>query len=483
MRSFIDIVTELHPNIPVSVGDDAAPYCQDWRHKFKGQTLGVFFPRTTEEVAALVKLAVKHQVPIVPQGGNTGLSGGATPDASGQQLILNLSRMSQIRAIDPENKTITVDAGVTMQSVHEAAERYGLLFPLSLTAKGTATIGGNLSTNAGGTAVLRYGNARALCLGIEVVTPTGEIWNGLRGLRKDNTGYNLRDLFIGAEGTLGVITGAVLALHPKPAAQVTALACVSNAKAAVLLLQHAQSQCDANLTGFEFMTPESMRPVAEYFPQFAKPPALGTEADCCVLLEISHPRSEAEGRAQLEQVLETALEQQLVSDAIVAQSLSQAQSFWDLREHITFAGAEEGPQVKFDISLPISAIPEFCDVMRAQLQQRWPGLRLSNFGHLGDGNLHFNIAVPESLGLVLGRPERHAAYGAYVGAHEDEIRRCVHDQVHAMSGSISAEHGLGQLRRDEAARLKSKLELDLMRQIKSALDPQNLFNPNKVLSS
>jgi FAD/FMN-containing dehydrogenase len=483
MRSFIDIITARHPNIPLSLGDDAAPYCQDWRNKFKGKTLGVFFPRSTQEVASLVGLACEHKVSIVPQGGNTGLSGGATPDASGRQLILNLSRMNRIRSVDPENKTITVDAGVTMQSVHEAADQHDLLFPLSLTAKGTATIGGNLSTNAGGTAVLRYGNARALCLGLEVVTPSGEIWNGLRGLRKDNTGYSLKDLFIGAEGTLGIITGAVLALHPKPAAQVTALACVPNAQTAVQLLQRAQAQCDANLTGFEFMTPESMQPVSVYFPQFAKPGTLGTEQDCCVLLEISHPRSEAEGRVQLEQVLSDAIEEGLVSDAIVAQSLSQAQSFWDLREHITFAGAEDGPQVKFDISLPISAIAAFCDRMKVDLQSQWPGLRLSNFGHLGDGNLHFNIAVPEALGSGLDRAQRHAVFADYVNTHEDAIRICVHDQVNAMSGSISAEHGLGQLRRDEAARLKSKLELGLMRQIKTALDPQNLFNPNKVLST
>lgn len=483
MKSFFEIVSHQLPTMPIVVGDDAAPYCVDWRNKFRGRALGVVFPRDTREVSTLVQLAFHHKVPIVPQGGNTGLSGGATPQASGTELVVNLSRMNQIRAVDSRNKTITVDSGVTLQAVQEAADALGLLFPLSLTAKGTATIGGNLSTNAGGTAVLRYGNARALCLGLEVVTPWGEVWDGLRGLRKDNTGYSLKDLFIGAEGTLGLITGAVLALHPRPAAQVTALACVANADQAVALLQLAQDRCDAHLTGFEFMTPASMRPISVYFPQFAKPTGLGTDSDCCVLLELSHPESEAAGRLQLERLLEEAMENSLVSDALVAQSMSQAQSFWSLREHITFASAEDGPQVKFDLSLPISAIPEFCEVMDRVLSSAWPGLRLSNFGHLGDGNLHFNIAAPEALGSGLDRAARHAAFLAFTQAHEDTIRACVHDQVHRMSGSISAEHGLGQLRRDESARLKSKLELELMRRIKTALDPLNLFNPNKVLSS
>lgn len=482
MESFLTRLSEALPDLAVQTGEDAQPYAVDWRRRFRGRPLAVAFPRSKEQVSALVRLASAHRVPMVAQGGNTGLSGGATPDESGTQLIVNLSRMNQIRAIDPANKTITVDAGVTMQAVQEAADAHGLLFALSLTAKGTATIGGNLATNAGGTAVLRYGNARALCLGLEVVTAGGEIWDGLRGLRKDNTGYSLRDLFIGAEGTLGLITGAVLTLHPRPAAQLTALAAVQDAERAVQLLQLAQGHCDANLTGFEFMTPASLRPVSRYFPQLARPAQLGAPQDCLVLLEVSHPRSEREGRIQLEQLLEAALDHGLVGDAVVAQSLSQGRSFWDLREHITLAAAEDGPQVKFDIALPISAIAEFCAAMEEELLCQWPGIRLSNFGHLGDGNLHFNIAAPETGTSEADRASRQAAYGAFVAAHEDAIRACVHDRVHQMGGSISAEHGLGQLRRDEAARLKSKLELDLMREIKRALDPHNLFNPNKVLS-
>ena len=464
-----------------------APYATDWRQKFFGRPAAVVFPSTTQEVAELVRLANQQSVALVPQGGNTGLSGGATPDESGRQVILNLSRMTRIRARDQDNKTITVDAGVTMQTVQEEADRMGLTFPLNLTARGTATIGGNLSTNAGGTAVLRYGNARALCLGIEVVTAEGQVWDGLRGLRKDNTGYDLRDLFVGAEGTLGIITGAVMALHPKPAGVMTALACLPDpepaqaAARAVALLQVAQECCTASLTGFEFMTPASMNPVSDYYPQFARPASLGSADQSCVLLEVSHAESEQAATAMLERVLDIALQGSLVADALVAQSLQQAQAFWDLREHITMAAAEDGLQVKFDIALPISSIAEFCQVAQQRLLQAYPGIRLSNFGHLGDGNLHFNVAAPAHLSKGLDRQGRHEAYRAYVKANEDGIRRIVHDEVVARQGSISAEHGLGILRRDEAAHYKSPVEIELMRKIKQALDPNNILNPNKVL--
>ena len=464
-----------------------APYANDWRQKFFGKPAAVVFANNTEQVAQLVRLANEHNIALVPQGGNTGLSGGATPDETGQQVILNLSRMTQIRARDQDNKTITVDAGVTMQTVQEEADKMGLTFPLNLTARGTATIGGNLSTNAGGTAVLRYGNARALCLGVEVVTADGQIWNGLRGLRKDNTGYDLRDLFVGAEGTLGIITGAVMALHPKPAGVMTALACLPDpapAKAAaqaVALLQIAQQHCNASLTGFEFMTPASMSPVSDYYPQFARPAGLGSAEQSCVLLEVSHAESEQAATEMLERVLEIAMERGLVVDALVAQSMQQAQAFWDLREHITMAAAEDGLQVKFDIALPISAIADFCEVTETKLRRAYPGIRLSNFGHLGDGNLHFTVAAPSALAQGLDRQGRHDAYRSYVKANEDGIRRIIHDEVVARQGSISAEHGLGILRRDEAEHYKSAVEMDLMRKIKQALDPKNILNPNKVL--
>lgn len=472
--------SRLPPGAVLTDASRFEPYAVDWRRKFFGRPLAVVFASAVSEVQEIVRWAQTHRVGLVPQGGNTGLSGGATPSSAGDQVVLNLSRMTHIRERDAHNKTITVDAGVTMQTVQDEAERLGLLFPLDLTARGSATIGGNLSTNAGGTAVLRYGNARALCLGLEVVTAQGEVWDGLRGLRKDNTGYDLRDLFIGSEGTLGIITGAVLALHPRPAGVMTALASVADARAAVLLLERAQGIAGANLTGFEFMTPLATDPVAVYFPQFAKP-SLGEPSEACVLLEVSHPESAQEATRQLESVLQGALEEGLATDALVAQNMTQAKAFWNLREHVTFASAEDGPQVKFDIALPISSLPEFCEATTALLAQYFPGARAANFGHLGDGNLHFNVAAPEAMGAGLSREARHEAFGAYVKQNEDGIRRVVHDQVVKMNGSISAEHGLGQLRRDEAARYKSPIEMDLMQRLKNALDPLGILNPNKVL--
>ncbi|MGA1660065.1 MAG: FAD-binding oxidoreductase [Burkholderiaceae bacterium] len=454
--------------------NDQAPHLTDWRGRFTGRALAVAFPDTTEAVAALVKLAAHHRVPIVPQGGNTGLSGGATPDDSGQQLVLCLTRLNRIRSQDPANKTLIAEAGVSLQAIQEAAQAMGLMFPLDLTARGTATIGGNLATNAGGTAVLRYGNARQLCLGLEVVTAQGEIWNGLRGLRKDNTGYDLRDLFIGSEGTLGIITAASLALWPQPAHTQTALVSLEGAGAAVALLQAAQASTQASLTAFEFMSPTATAPVAQYFPELAAPLRMGKSHMALVLLEAT------EG---LEETLAQAIEQGLVADAALAQSLAQAQSFWALREHITLAAAEDGPQIKLDISLPISCIPDFCQDMSRALEGALPGVRCSNFGHLGDGNLHFNLAAPLAWAEGLSRAERHQRFKAFVNEHEDRLRRIVHDAVMAREGSISAEHGLGQLRRDEAAVYKSSTEQDLMRRIKQALDPEGLLNPGKVLST
>jgi len=453
---------------------DQAPHLTDWRGRFTGRALAVAFPETTEAVAALVQLAAAHQVPIVPQGGNTGLSGGATPDASGSQLVLCLTRLNRIRSQDPINKTLIAEAGVSLQSIQEAAQAMGLLFPLDLTARGTATIGGNLATNAGGTAVLRYGNARQLCLGLEVVTAQGAIWNGLRGLRKDNTGYDLRDLFIGSEGTLGIITAACLALWPRPAQTQTALVWLRDPDAALALLQVAQSRCQASLTAFEYMSPTATAPVAQHYPDLAGPLRMGAPDSALVLLEAD------EG---LEDALAQAIDQGHVADAALAQSLAQAQSFWALREHITLAAAEDGPQIKLDIALPISHIPDFCKEMATALEAVVPGVRCSNFGHLGDGNLHFNLAAPVGWSAGMDRAQRRACLEGFVALHEDGLRRIVHDAVMARGGSISAEHGLGQLRKDEAAIYKSATERDLMNRIKVALDPQGLLNPGKVLST
>ena len=474
---------------------DVQAYSVDWRKRFYGKPLAVIFPSNTEQVAQVVRLANQHRVALVPQGGNTGLSGGATPDASGTQAILCLSRMTGVRAQDAANKTLTVEAGVTLKQVQDIAQSMGLLFPLSLSAEGSATIGGNLATNAGGTAVLRYGNARELCLGIEVVTATGEIWNGLRGLRKDNTGYDLRDLFIGSEGTLGIITAAVLKLFPRPAGVMTSLVRVDSPSHAFRLLQIAQARCDAALTGFEYMSAESTQVVIDHFPEVARHGAqiiggITSEGSAAgkaaarsdaVLIEISHPESEAAATVLLESVIGSALEAGVASDAIVAQSYAQAKALWHLRESITLGAAEDGAQVKFDIALPVSALVEFITQMDREILAAFPEVRLHNFGHFGDGNLHYNIGAPQHLAVGKAAKERRAISLDYIETHEEAIRRLVHDRVIAMNGSISAEHGLGQLRKAEAWRLKSPVELQLMRTIKQALDPNGILNPGKVL--
>ena len=468
---------------------DMAPHCTDWRGRFTGQPLAIAFPKTTAAVQETVKACLAQGIPIVTQGGNTGLSGGATPDKSASQLLLNLSKLNRIRDIDLENATITVEAGVTLEQVQLQAQQHGFLFPVDLTARGSATIGGLLATNAGGTAVVRYGNARRQCLGLEVVTASGELWSGLRGLRKDNTGYDLRDLYIGSEGTLGIITAAVLALEPAPKGLCTAWVEVENIAKAVALLQETKQQLGSLLTAFELMSPTALAPVLEYFPEQAGPlrnerPTQSTHPQAThhfVLIESSSQVSQAHAQETLEQSLANSLEGGLALDAITAQSLSQAQSFWHLREQITMAAAEDGPQIKLDIALPISRINDFCEEMALSLQQELRGLRLSNFGHLGDGNLHFNLAAPRDWLKGLARPERHAKAKAFVDEFEPRLRRLVHDAVMARGGSISAEHGLGQLRRDEAAHYKSPVEMALMRSIKQALDPMGLFNPGKVL--
>ncbi|MFC5427259.1 FAD-binding oxidoreductase [Paraburkholderia denitrificans] len=447
---------------------DAAPYLADWRRRYRGAARAVLCPADTREVAALVKLAHAHRVALVPQGGNTGLAGGATPDASGQQAVLSLRRLNRVREIDPHNNTITVEAGVILAEVQARADEAGRLFPLSLAAEGSCTIGGNLSTNAGGTGVLRYGNTRELCLGLEVVTPEGEIWDGLRGLRKDNTGYDLRDLYIGAEGTLGVITAAVMKLHPLPAARVTALAALGSAHAALDFLALAQRYAGPLLTGFELMSDFCLQLVGRHFPQLRYP--FQSRHAQVVLLELSDNESEAHARALFERLMEAALEHGVVEDAVVAESLAQSLAFWNLREHIPLAQAQEGLNVKHDIGVPISRIGQFIEETDADIARVVPGARMVTFGHLGDGNLHYNVQAPEG-----GDPKR------FLADNEKTLNRIVYDNVARHRGTISAEHGLGQLKLDEAAHYKSAVELKLMRALKAALDPLNLMNPGKVV--
>jgi FAD/FMN-containing dehydrogenase len=447
--------------------DDLSAYERDWRKRWIGRALAVVLPGSTAEVAAVVRQAAAHGVSLVPQGGNTGLVGGGVPDGSGRQLLLSLRRMNRVRGIDAVNLTMTVEAGCVLQAVQEAAEAAGLLFALSLAAEGSCTIGGNLATNAGGTQVLRYGNARALCLGLEVVTPAGEVWDGLTGLRKDNTGYDLRDLYIGSEGTLGIITAATLVLHAPPACQLTALAACATLDGALALLKLAQARCSAALTGFELMNEYALTLVRRHYPTLPQPlpPSPWT-----VLLELSDAEGEQHAQAQLESLLGTALEAGVIGDAAVASSIAQSRAMWQLRESIPLAQADEGLNIKHDIALPVSAIPGFVRETDAALQARWPGAQSVNFGHLGDGNLHYNLQAPQG-----------ADGAAFLRDCEAEVNGVVYRAVAACGGSISAEHGVGQLKRDELAHYKSAVALGVMRAIKRALDPQGLMNPGRVV--
>jgi len=446
---------------------DTGGFLTDRRRRHTGKALAVVQPADAGEVAAIVRLCQAHRVPVVPQGGNTGLVQGSVPDGSGTAIVLSLSRLNRIRRVDAVNHTMTVEAGCILQTVQQAAATAHRLFPLSLAAEGTCTIGGNLASNAGGTAVLRYGTARALCLGLEVVTPQGDIWNGLRGLRKDNTGYDLRDLYIGAEGTLGVITAAVLKLFPQPKARLTTLVALRSPHDALRLLTLVQDRCAAMLTGFELMSAFCMELVARHVPQL-RFPFERTHAQY-VLLELSDTESVEHASALLQDCVFEASNQGLIQDATLAQSLSQSEALWQLREAIPLAQAADGPNIKHDVSLPISALASFMEDTERMLHRTFPGVRLVTFGHLGDGNLHYNVAGPCG-----GEPEIFMA-------QQSVVNRIVHDNVHRLGGSISAEHGLGTLKREEILRYKSEVEMTLMRTIKHALDPLNLMNPGKLL--
>ncbi len=451
----------------VLVEGDLSGYEKDWRRRWHGRAGAVVRPSSTEQVARVVRACLEAGVSMVPQGGNTGLVGGGVPDSSGTQVLVSLRRMNRIRQIDRANLTITADAGCVLQHVQEAADAEGLFFPLSLAAEGSCTLGGNLATNAGGTQVVRYGNARELCLGLEVVTPQGAVWPGLSGLRKDNTGYDLRNLYIGSEGTLGIITAATMKLVPKPAAVTTALTSCATLADCVALLGLAQSRLGPGLTGFEVMNRFSLALVARHFPQLPRPlPA----AEWTVLLEQSDTEGEARARARFEQLLEAALEQGLVQDAVVAESLAQSQGLWHVRESIPLAQSEEGLNIKHDIALPVSAIPDFVARTDAALAAHQPGIRLVNFGHLGDGNLHYNVQAPDGVDAA-----------QFLREQEPAVNDIVYDQVQACGGSISAEHGVGQLKREELQHRKSPVALATMRAIKQALDPKGLMNPGRVV--
>ncbi|HYW57427.1 MAG TPA: FAD-binding oxidoreductase [Polaromonas sp.] len=468
MKKLLDALRQIVGATHVLSEGDLSAWELDWRKRSRGKALAVVRPRTTAEVAAVVKICVEAGISLVPQGGNTGLVGGSTPDESGRQIVLSLQRMNAVRAIDAANLTMTVEAGCILQTLQESAEKAGFLFPLSLAAEGSCTIGGNLGSNAGGTQVVRYGNARDLCLGLEVVTAQGEVWEGLSGLRKDNTGYDLRDLFIGSEGTLGIITAATMKLYPMPAAQLTAWAAVPSIDEAVTLLGLAHRHLGAGLTGFEVMGQFALSLVAQHFPQQRVPLYLDTPY--CVLLENSDHESESHAREQFERLLEIAMEEGCVTDAVVAENLQQAHQLWHVRESIPLAQAEEGLNIKHDISVPVSLIPEFVRVTDQLLANNIPGVRLVNFGHLGDGNLHYNVQAPAGGDAA-----------TFLREQEENVNAIVYDSVQKFGGSISAEHGVGSLKVGKLEKHKSPVALGMMRAIKQALDPQNLMNPGRVL--
>jgi FAD/FMN-containing dehydrogenase len=447
---------------------DKAPYLREWRGYYHGRSPAVLRPRSTQEVAAILRLANETATPIVPQGGNTGLVGGQTPDETGREIVVSLERLDRIRNLDPAGATVTAEAGVILERLQDAAEAAGMLFPLSLGAQGSCRIGGNISTNAGGTNVLAYGNTRSLVLGLEVVLPTGEIWNGLRGLLKDNTGYDLKQLFIGAEGTLGIVTAAVLKLFPRPRGQSVAIAGLASPNDALRLLALARERAGAGLTGFELMARIVIKMVVDHLPGARDP--LAEAHAWYVLLEFSSGRSEADAQELAEGTLATALAEAIVADAVIAASTEQAKAFWRIRHGVSEVQKPEGASVKHDVSVAVERVPELLERGIAAVAAAVPGVRPVPFGHLGDGNIHFNFSQPPEMDPTTFL------------ARAPDIHAIIHEIVAALGGSISAEHGIGRYKRELLRTVKSDIELQMMRRIKRSFDPNNILNPGRVLS-
>jgi FAD/FMN-containing dehydrogenase len=447
--------------------DAMARYLVDERRLYRGRTPLVVRPASTDEVAAVVRICHRHGIPIVPQGGNTGMVGGGVPHERGDEILLSLARLNRIRAVDPLDYTMTAEAGCILADLQQAAEAADRLFPLSLAAEGSCTIGGNLSTNAGGVAVLRYGNARELTLGIEAVLPDGRVWDGLTALRKDNTGYDLKQLFIGGEGTLGIITAAVLRLFPRPRDVVTAFVAVPAPQAAIELLAAARAGSGDQLSAFELMSRFALELTLAHVPGITDP--LEKPHEHYVLLEFGSADRDANLRTRVEAVLADAFERALVRDATIAASSAQAKALWRIRESITEAQKADGGGIKHDVSVPVSRVAAFIAEASAACEAHEPGVRVLAFGHVGDGNVHFNLCRPKETGA------------AAFEARAEEFNRIVHDIVARMGGSISAEHGIGRLKRGELARYAPAVELDLMRAVKRALDPRGIMNPGKVI--
>ena len=449
------------------VGPDTEPYARDWRGQYPGVARAVVRPARTAEVSAVMRLCAQYRVAVVPQGGNTGLVGGSTPDASGREIVLNLGRMNRVRHVDPVDNTMTVEAGVILARVQEEARQQGRLFPLSLAAEGSATIGGNLATNAGGEQVLRYGNTRDLVLGIEVVLADGRVLDLLSPLRKDNTGYDLRNLFVGSEGTLGIITAATLKLFAIPHEQVTLWAAVGDAAHAVALLASMRERLGERVTAFELLAREAVAQVVRHVEGTRVP--LEGDAPWFVLAEVSETSREANLRAQVEGALAAAYEEGLVLDVAIASSVAQGEAMWHIRDHVPDAQTREGASIKHDISVPVSSIAAFIDAAGTELARTFPGVRLVTFGHVGDGNLHYNLTRPAGAD--------DAAFLAQAPA----VHEIVYRHVAALGGSISAEHGIGRAKQGAFVRYKDPVALDVMRAVKRVLDPANLLNPGRVL--
>ena len=442
---------------------DLEPYLTEWRDRWFGKTLIMVSPKSTDEVAGIIRECQTAGVGVVPQGGNTGLCGGAIPDDSGEQVLLSLSRMNRIRSISPQDHSIVVDAGCTLASIQAAAEEADRFFPLSLAAEGSCQIGGNLSTNAGGINVLRYGTARAQALGLEVVLPDGTIWDGLRSLRKDTAGYDLKQLFIGAEGTLGVITGACLRLYPAVRNSCTALVALQAPQQAVDLLAELRQQTADQIQAFELIPDRAIRYVLRHIPDTRFP--LEQNSPWYVLMEVANV-SDADS---VEQQLMSCLQSDLITDAVVAKNESEAVALWKIRHSISEAQKREGASLKHDVSVPVASVGRFIDAADQAVTEVVPGIRVVAFGHVGDGNIHYNLSQPKGSDPA-----------AFIGKR-DPLASVVYEVVDGLGGSISAEHGIGQAKRESLKHYRSGVEIGLMRTIKTAMDPKNIMNPGKVI--
>ncbi|MCW1430060.1 FAD-binding oxidoreductase [Novosphingobium sp. JCM 18896] len=468
-RFLTEVSALLGPRGFTRDADLMAPWLTDWRGRFTGRALGLASPADAAEVSALVRLCAAHGVPIVPQGGNSGMSGGATPDESGHALLLSLRRMNAIQAIDVDGRKVTCQAGVVLQTLHEAAEAQGLRFPLTLGGKGSATVGGLISTNAGGSQVLRHGSMRALVLGLEAVLADGSLFSQLTPLKKDNRGFDLKQLLIGSEGTLGVVTGATLRLVPAVADRVVIWAGLPSLQAARALLRHCEDAAGEAIEGFEVLPQGCLDAVLAYLPDSRAP--LAEPHAWHALIEVVADRAAVDGlRERCEAMMAGAFEHGLIEDAALSASEAQAEAFWLLRESVAPAERAKGPAVQHDISVPVERMPDFVDTVVPAIEAAWPGTEAIAFGHLGDGNVHFHVIAPAG------------SDASWVAADGKRISREVHDLVTQWHGSISAEHGIGQLKRDELARLGDPVALAMMRRIKAALDPAGLLNPGKLVA-